>query len=228
METLLIAVGSEELTNALVEALKSSREIRTCRDGNTALELLNSYRPNQIIIDLSLPLADGLTVLRNAEYKPPMILALTVDNGAYAVQAARDVGVDFVMQIPCRTKAIVDHLENMIRIKAMDIPELDPQMVAGKHLRLLCISNTREGFRHLKVGIPLYCQDRGQSMTKELYPAIAEVCGNDNGAQVETAIRNVIGDAWAHRNPLVWNEYFPGNSKCPTNKQFISSLADKL
>ena len=228
MVTLLIAVGSEELADSLIDLLEGSREIRICSDGNVALEYLKVYRPDQMILDLSIPYTDGMSVLRNAEYLPPVILALSNGATGYAIQAARDAGAGLIMQIPCRTRAIVDNLEDMVRVYAIGLRERDPQNVTADHLRLLNVPSTREGFRHLRVGVPLYRQDRHQSLTKELYSAIAEACGNDNGAQVETAIRNVIGDAWVHRNKRVWDSYFPGNSKCPTNKQFIAGLAEKL
>ena len=228
MDKLLIAVGSEELTESLIALLDRKREIRVCFDGDTALELLEAFRPEQLIIDLHLPLADGLTVLQSTQWLPATVLALTYSDTPYAIQAARDAGAGHIMRLPCRACAIVRNLDEMLRIAALPDQQADPQKAVGRHLYILNIPGSREGFQHLRVGVPLYRQDRHQSVTKELYPAIAEVCGNDNGAQVETAIRNVIGDAWARRNADVWEEYFPGKRKCPTNKQFIAGLAEKL
>ena len=228
MDKLLIAVGSEELAESLTEAAKGNREICVCKDGDSALKMLESFCPDQLIIDLFLPDTDGLTVLSNAHRIPKSIIALTYSVTPYTIQAARDVGVGFIMQLPCRASAIIRNLDEMIRIDALPEREPDPQQTIYRHLRILDIAVNREGFRHLQVGIVLYHQDSQQSVTKELYPAIAEICGNDNGAQVETAIRNVIGEAWERRDPGVWDKYFPGKTKCPTNKQFISTLAQML
>lgn len=228
MDKLLIAVGSEELAEALAELTNSNREIRVCRDGDSTLKMLAAFCPDQLIIDLHLPCTDGLTVLSDARWLPGTILALTYSDTPYGIQAARNAGVGYIMRLPCRATAIIRNLDEMLRLAALPEHEPDPQETVGRHLRLLDIAGNREGFQHLQVGVPLYQQDQQQSVTKELYPAIAAVCGNDNGAQVETAIRNVIGEAWGRRNPAVWDDYFPGKKKCPTNKQFISNLAQML
>ena len=228
MDKLLIAVGSEELAESLSEEAKSTREICICKDGDSALKMLESFCPDQLIIDLHLTYTGGLTVLNSASRIPKAAIALTYSDTFYAIQAAQDVGVGFVMRLPCRAAAIIRNLDELIRIAALPDHKPDPQQTVCRHLRILEIAANREGFRHLQVGIALYQQDSQQSVTKELYPAIAKICGNDNGAQVETAIRNVIGEAWERRDRAVWDYYFPGKEKCPTNKQFISRLAQML
>ena len=46
--------------------------------------------------------------------------------------------------------------------------------------------------------------------------------------KVEKAIRDIKEYAYKHRNDAVWQEYFPGYSRCPTNKEFICCLAEYL
>lgn len=96
---------------------------------------------------------------------------------------------------------------------------------------MLCSLNTpihRLGYYQLLIGIPYYAQNPTQSVTKELYPYVAEVCGCNNPRAVEHSIRELIHFAWNHRNMEVWDQYFHGAVKAPSNKQFIAVLASKL
>lgn len=86
----------------------------------------------------------------------------------------------------------------------------------------------RLGYRQLYVAIPCYSLDKSQSLSKELYPYVAECFGYTGWYPVEHAIRVAILDAWERRNPDAWEGYFPGMQKPPTNKQFIATLAERL
>ena len=80
----------------------------------------------------------------------------------------------------------------------------------------------------LCIGIPRFAEDPNQGLTKELYPYIAEQCGASNWEAVERCIRYAIAEGWKNRNPEVWEHYFPGFTKAPSNKQFIATLAAHL
>lgn len=95
-------------------------------------------------------------------------------------------------------------------------------------LHELQIGVHRLGYRHLFVAIPCYAMDNSQSMSKELYPYIAEYYGYSDWHRVEHAIRVAIMDAWERRDWIVWEHYFPGLKKPPTNKRFIATLAERL
>ena len=84
------------------------------------------------------------------------------------------------------------------------------------------------GYRCLCVAIPIFAQDVAQSMCNELYPAVAKELGYVDWRAVEFAIRRAILAAWKHRDPDVWNTYFPGIAKAPTNKHFIATLAQRI
>lgn len=96
------------------------------------------------------------------------------------------------------------------------------------HLRKLNVPVYLSGYRCLCVAIAVFEQDISQSMCNELYPAVAEELGYMDWRAVEFAIRRTILAAWEHRDEAVWNEYFPGMTKAPTNKQFIATLAQRM
>jgi len=98
----------------------------------------------------------------------------------------------------------------------------------GVMLRELQVAVHRNGYQLLVFLVPDYARDGGQSMTKELYPRAAEQLGHASWQAVEHSVRNTIADAWKRRDPAVWERYFPGLKKPPSNKQFIATLAERL
>lgn len=96
---------------------------------------------------------------------------------------------------------------------------------AGKVMRELGIQTRLLGYRYLCIAIPRFAVGDIQSMSKELYPYVAEQADCADSRAVEHAIRYVITEAWAHRDTEEWGHYFPRQEKSPSNKEFIATLA---
>ena len=108
-------------------------------------------------------------------------------------------------------------------------PSLSNQRIRVRSmLRELNFAVHRTGYRHLITAIIRYTQDDGQSLSKELYPYVARSFGYSDWRAVEHSIRTSICHGWSNRNPVIWNYYFPGLRRAPTNKQFIATLAEML
>ena len=86
----------------------------------------------------------------------------------------------------------------------------------------------RLGYQCLVIALPRYAAGNTQSLTKDVYPYVARQLGCADWHSVERAIRTVIQDSWKHRDPAVWETFFPGLEKAPTNKQFLAVLAERL
>ena len=114
MVKLLIAVKSEIISAVLAEAL-TQYEVHSCHTGVDALALLESLRPDIFIVELSLPVISGLTVLQKTRHKPPVILALTNLVTESILQAAVNVGVQDMILLPCTARRIIAHLETLIQ-----------------------------------------------------------------------------------------------------------------
>lgn len=102
------------------------------------------------------------------------------------------------------------------------------QILIKQILRDLGIPVHRKGYRQLIVAIQLYMQDRNQSLTKEIYPIVSTVIGYTDWRLIERNTRSVIQYAWEHGNPDIWHLYFPQVRKSPSNKLFITTLAELL
>lgn len=125
MQKLLIADSSDIFVSALEAALKDQFQIVTCADGKTLMQLLSEYRPDVLVLNLMLPYKDGLTVLQQSTYHPPVILAITMHLSAYVEHSIAALGVDYTMIAPS-VGAVVLRLQDLLqsytpRVSAMDI-----------------------------------------------------------------------------------------------------------
>lgn len=107
---LLIAVTSAVIADRLVSSL-SRYDIHTCNTGADALAILETLQPEILLLDLSLPVIDGLTLLRRSRYKPMHILALTNLATPSILMDAAAAGVQDIILIPCTTRHILEHLD---------------------------------------------------------------------------------------------------------------------
>ena len=73
---LLIAESSEEYRVALAESLTGEYHVRTCADGIQTQQLLRSFQPDILVLDLMLPGMDGITLLQLAREEGPLPMVL--------------------------------------------------------------------------------------------------------------------------------------------------------
>ena len=101
----------ESLT-LLIERQDDLAVVGAASDGLAAIELSEKLRPDAIVIDLHMPLLDGVTaVARLRRDHPSMcILALTGDVHPALHQAAMDAGADAVLFKGEFVEALVDRL----------------------------------------------------------------------------------------------------------------------
>lgn len=231
MQKLMIADCSESFISALETALADQFHIRSCCDGESARELLERFQPDILVLNLSLPYTDGVTLLQQASFQPPIILAITSYLSNYVQYSLGELGVDYTMICPS-ISALCLRLKDLAS-RYTHPPELsDPHSIVAHHLHLLNIPSHRDGYRQLLEAIPLFAADPQQFMTKELYPEVAKRCNCRDGRAVEHSIRKVIHAAWLHRDNAVWRKYFlpgpRGSIPCPSNKAFICRLAELI
>ena len=231
---LLIADGTEEFRLALQDALQAFYTVRVCRDGKTAMELLQSFRPEILVLDLMLAELDGISLLQSAPAREcaPMVLATTRFANDYILDTLSELNVGYLMMKPCDIRATVHRIRDLHQhLRPCPGPEPDPKVRISNLLLSLGIPTKLRGYAYLREAVCLFARDPGQSITKELYPAVGSTCGT-TAAHVERSIRSAITSAWDRRDDRVWLLYFhpdgDGALPRPTNAAFISRLADGL
>ena len=231
MQKLLIADSSDIFTAALEAALRNQFQIETCSDGQTALGLLEQQQPDILILNLMLPYKDGLTVLQETTYQPPVILAITMHLSAYVEQTVAALGIDYTLIAPS-VETVVRRLQDLMKQYTAVAEPADPQAQTLHHLHMLNVPAHLDGYRQLCLALPIFARNPQQLLTKELYPHVAKLCGCKDGRSVEHSIRKAIFAAWQHRNNALWRKYFTpsstGRISCPTNKEFLCRLAELL
>ena len=234
MDRILIADPSEELCAAISEVLRDKFELRTCRNGLDAQQLLAEFRPNAIVLELRLCGLDGLALLERMDpQNRPAVLVHTAFCTDY-VERRLQMLCDYVMYKPGNLSALADRITDMLNLRN-ELPPVvecsDPGDPVDHVLRQLINRTWRSGYKYLLAAARLYIKNPNQAVTKELYPDVARQFGT-TGQCVERAIRSAIHQAWIERDEAIWRQFFPtdrtGCVCCPTNTAFLSEVAHHL
>ena len=96
--------------------------VRTAYDGAAALALANSFAPEVVLLDLSLPLVDGLEVARRLRETPERSPALLVSMSGFGQEETRrhssQAGFDHHLVKPFDISALRVLLDDRVRAKA--------------------------------------------------------------------------------------------------------------
>lgn len=231
---LLISDTNEEFSAMLVRHLQGVYHIRTTTEGNQTLDMIRSFRPDILVLDLMLPGLDGITVLQrsSAAGLHPMVLATTRFASDYVLETLSLMGVGYLMMKPCDVRATVARISDLSRqLRSPVLAHPDPRTAAANLVLSLGIRTKLKGYSYLREAIPMALKNPGVSLTKELYPEVGKLFGV-NAVQVERAVRGAINSAWLQRDEQVWRMYFQpgadGSVPRPTNGTFITRLAQCL
>lgn len=232
MGRILIADASELWRNMLERALKEQHQVCVCSDGLRAMELLEEFAPELLVMDPMLPGADGLRILKRLEGKSdrPRVLITSRYYSQYLIEALERCGADELMLKPCDIQDLVERAEELLTASEPEeaaCPDSWDQITWM--LTELGITPGSRGFRCLRVGVLLLMEDPEQQLTKVLYPAIGAQFGT-TGINVEKCLRTAVTNAWLRRRDSVWRSYFPaapdGQIPKPTAGQFLGILTD--
>lgn len=232
--SLLIADGNEDFRLSLSRALQGMYDVRCCQNGEDALRLIRQEAPDILILDLMLSELDGLSLLHTLVETgiSPMVLATSCFINQYISEKAEELGVGYLLQKPCNIRATVDRIRDLShRLHRSEAAAPDSRTRVSNMLITLGISTKLHGYAYLREAILMMAETPMQSITKELYPAVGELCGA-NAKQVERSIRSAVDAAWKGRDDRIWRQFFQvdsdGTVKHPSNAAFISQLADRL
>lgn len=231
-QKILIADNSEEFSLNLAEVLHDAYQICISREGVHTLELLQTFCPDILVLDLTLPGMDGITLLQTAAKNgyTPMVLATTRFTNPYVMDSLAKLGVGYVIAKPCNIKAVAARLADLSNhLGTSMLMRTDPKTTVSDIMQMLGVPTKLRGYCYIREAVPLMAKDPMQSITKELYPAVAARKAG-TASQVERSIRSAINAAWKNRDEQVWQRYFKpgadGQIPRPTNAAFISRLAD--
>ena len=158
-------------------------EVLTALDGPTALALATTEQPDLILLDIRLPMMDGLVVCRalKADATLPFIpiILLTVKTDPREVVAGLDAGADDYLTKPVDQATLVARVQAMLRVKARyDAVDAEAQAQAMQAAQWAAWSRTLE--QQLQVQITTL--ERLGRLKQFLAPALAELVVSAQGA----------------------------------------------
>ena len=213
MYKILILDETEAFCQALAELLPDTFETYTSQDGEKFAELLQTIRPDFLVMDLGMPKIDSLYVLEAANFAGirPCVLAVGNYISYYMERLLEQLKVSYFVRKPCQMQQLAARITDMVLDCQL---QSDPQMPitngdkVENFLRYLGFYPHLGGYKMLVTALSIMIDHPYISMTKELYPQVAEVWGTD-WKQAEHAIRNCIQNAYKRRNDWIWKMYFP-------------------
>jgi PleD family two-component response regulator len=172
MSALVLVAEADPFNLRLLTDLCSTLgyDVVTAGDGGAVLDSMARERPHLLLMDVALPVLDGLSVLRILKADPnlarvPVLLA-TADNDEAARRLGIELGAEDYVSKPYRSFEVQQRLRNLLRMQAAagtissyppDRPELSddaPGLGTPSQFR---ISLDYEFTRAVRYGHPLGC-----------------------------------------------------------------------
>jgi len=220
-------------------------------DGKSCLEKLNNGNYDMLILDLMLPVIDGLGVLSTYLTKNNKKVNKIICTSSYMndvmYQRLGEMDIDYCFKKPFDLQYFKSSLNDVINFSANNTPKVENfnsnederyQKVKLENeiteiLHEVGIPAHIKGYMYLRTAImeTYYNTDILGQVTKVLYPDIARAY-NTTSSRVERAIRHAIEVAWNRGNTDAIDDIFgytvSATKAKPTNSEFIAMIADKL
>ena len=115
MHKVLLVLDSEDLATILHKKLSGDFEIKIC-DAATAVDMIDHYRPDALILDLFLPGTDGFQILQNATHNIHTIILLTLLVSPAILEHAADLNIDYIFLKPFKLSALTKRLYELLSL----------------------------------------------------------------------------------------------------------------
>lgn len=233
----------------LVETLISYQDdmifVGKAHNGKDAIKIIHDKNPDIVLLDLIMPVMDGMGVLDNLfaeKTSHPKIIILSSIGNEKITQNALKQGADYYIlkpfdfdTLPNRIKEVYSTENKSQRISeknVIDTKTADVEAYISKILIDIGISPHINGYKYIKDCVLLLNElnTSGISITKYLYPKLAEKY-DSSPSKVERSIRHAIDVAW-QKNHIFNKDTSTSNFFCeekkPTNLQFISLIYEDV
>ncbi len=115
--------------------------VASCSDGQSAIDLLDEFQPQLIVLDVMMPGIDGIEaceqIRSNSKYDHILITFLTARSEDYSQVAGLEAGADDYIKKPIKPKVLVSRVKALLRRKGAllnDNPVSHLIEIAGLHI----------------------------------------------------------------------------------------------
>lgn len=231
---ILIADSTDDFAWTLAETLKVDHEVGISTDGDDAIRMAYSFRPDILVLDTGLHNKDGFFVLQTLQGAGifPAVVMITSLLTDYVVERAEQLQVKYLMRKPCDLQSVLSTIYSLCTylVNEQNVG-MNPSELINQLLLTLGLRVNLKGYQYTAAAIEILSQAKVSSFTKDLYPKVA-LDFNGSWKQIERGIRLSIVDAWERRDEKIWRLYFAagkdGNIPKPTSSTFLSRMAECL
>lgn len=234
----------------IIQSVATYELVGICDNGQDAVRGIAEKNPDIVILDEVLPGKDVLeiaeSVIHNKNLKNvKFILCGSKTHKQYLdfiYYKIADRLILRLLDLPYDDRKVRGVIDDVMKAKRNDNyqnmvePENDStvlEAVVTDIIHEIGVPAHIKGYQYLRSAILMAVQDMDilNSITKQLYPSIAEEYGTTS-SRVERAIRHAIEVAWGRGSMDTINDLFgytinAGKGK-PTNSEFIALIADKI
>ena len=257
--SVLIVDADREFADTLGMRIIARNNITLCGkvySGDAVLPVVREKRPDVIIMDLTLPALDGISVIRMLQkdlpYKPIIVItsAYSNDMQRYLIN---DIPNAYFVRKPISYEHLLDRTGELFRAASGFYARAAGENIEAERAfyRILKYNNEDSTFKRVTnllhdLGVPAHLIGYGylrdavcmvienpllvNCMTKEIYPALAAKSGK-SVASVEKAIRTAVEVSWNRGKMEILEEVFGFTVNLqkgkPTNTEYIAMLADR-
>ncbi len=231
---ILIANTNQNLIDEItkkISKIESIKIIATARDGKEAKEKIKEYKPNVIIIDLILPIIDGIGVIETLEdeYEIPYIVLTAIKINNSIQKLIENKNINLVLEKPLNynllIQEIVNNREKIIQNKINSTENNQDNILIGKiafELRKMHIKRTTKGYQYLSEAIKIKINGEEDKDLMKLLEERFNVKYKLLVANMKYVIKNGY-----KQSPEEYNKIF-NNNKEPHFITFIEKISNKL
>ncbi|GIP19404.1 DNA-binding response regulator [Paenibacillus montaniterrae] len=141
MTKVLVVDDEASISGAVAYALRrEGYMVETAADGQEALERVDTFKPDVMVLDVMMPRLSGYDVCRRLEGRPlrPAILLLTVKNDIVDKVLGLELGADDYMTKPFDMREIIARVKALSRRRPQTVVEVQELVqLAGLSINLL-------------------------------------------------------------------------------------------
>ncbi len=215
-------------------------------DGAQALQMIDQYHPDILLLDIVMPKLDGFAVLealQDREDAPKIIMVTSLSSDNFIDRSMR-LGASYYMVKPLDMQILYNRILETVATSTGEHTSihLEPKSAHTHHTADEQITNLFltigipahiKGYQYLREAVSMVLENHDiiNRITKELYPGIARKFAT-SASKVERAMRHAIEVAWNRGrldsiNKMYGYNVFSPDDK-PTNGEFIALVADKV
>lgn len=224
----------------IIEKDPSYEVAGVAHDGVSALEIINRDKPDLVILDIIMPMLDGLGVLEKCKdmaNRPQFIVMSAVGHDDITFRAI-NLGASYYVVKPFD---MVEFMRRMKQFVAGNEPEpvhyrrISNESVEDRvsyQLRDFGVPMHIKGYQYILDSVVIVINDPATlgKVTKAIYPPIAQM-HQTTPSRVERAIRNAIDLTFARGNQASLSKFYKleeASEKKVANSEFIAVIAEKI